>query len=333
MRTLVLGLFLAASLFGQYGHQRFSWQEACFKNFGLPYCQGNDFAIKPQPGGKNQSRGIGATYDPFPAANVTPAEIVAGAIDWRFADPSADTLVGFHSRQLAAEPLGRKVITQFGANLGLNPAEIQNMLERLSGVEQVAISSGQNQTVLMVTGRASDSTLPPLEPGWKATPVVGNAVLIGQAEAVDQAIQRMAKDDPPSQLMRLAMRRQAGNEFWAIGFAGLAGPQAEGTKVKGFSMGVSIRDRLTSALALEFDGPPDAKALAAWAPAVKGPIEDNVVHVITTIEANEVQQKLDQIAASPVGGNLTALVKPTRYLPVHDASVPKQAKPKIYGLD
>jgi len=328
-----MGLFLAASLFGQYGHQRFSWQEACFKNFGLPYCQGNDFAIKPQPGGRNQSRGITGTYDPFPAANVTPAEIVAGAIDWRFADPSSDTLVGFHARQLAAEPLGRKVITQFGANLGLTPAEIQNMLERLSGVEQVAIASGKNQTILMVTGRASDSILPPLESGWKATPVAGNAVLIGQAEAVDQAVQRMAKDDPPNELMRLAMRRQAGNEFWAVGFAGLAGPEAEGTKVKGFSMGVSIRDRLTSALALEFDGSPDAKALATWAPAVKGPIEGNVVHVVTTIESNEVQQKLVQIAASPVGANLTALVKPTRYLPVHDASVPIQAKPKIYGLD
>jgi hypothetical protein len=35
--------------------------------------------------------------------NLTPAEIAAGTIDWRFADPSADTLVGFRARRIAAE--------------------------------------------------------------------------------------------------------------------------------------------------------------------------------------------------------------------------------------
>jgi hypothetical protein len=333
VRTLVAGLLLAASLFGQYGHQRFSFQEACFKNFGLPYCQGSDFAIKPQPKGKNDpSRSSGAGLD-LPAANVTPSEIAAGAIDWRFADPSADTLVGFHARRLMAEPLARKVIGQLGANLGLAPADVENILERLAGVEQVAISAGQNQIVVMVTGRASDSTLPPLEPGWKSAAAAGNAILVGQADAVDQAVQRLAKDNPPAEMMRLAMRRQAGNDFWAVGFAGLVSPRAEIAKVKGFSVAVWIRDQINSALSLEFNGPPDAKALETWAPALKGGIEGNVVHVTTTIEANEVHQKLGQAATSPMGEYLTALVKPTRYLPMHDATVPKQAKPVIYGLD
>jgi hypothetical protein len=333
MRTLIVGLLLAASLHAQYGHQRFSWQEACYKNFGLPYCQGRDFAIKPQPKGKTDSaRGVRGDPDPFPAANVTPSEIAAGAIDWRFADPSADTLVGFHARRIAAEPVARKVIAQLGGNLGLTPAEIGNIVERLSGVEQVAISASQNQTVIMVTGRESDSTLPPLEPGWKATPVGGNAILVGQVEAVDQALQRLTKDDPPGEMMRLAMKRQADNEFWTIGFAGLASRQTESTKVKGFSLEVCIRDHLTSELALEFNGPPDAKALAAW--DRKGAIECNVIHVTTTIEANEVQQKLGQTtAANPMGEYLTALVKPARYLPMHEATVPKQAKPVIFGLD
>ena len=260
-----MGLLSVAGLYGQYGHQRFSWQEACYKNFGLPYCQGRDFAIKPQPKGKTDSaRGVARDQDLLPVANVTPAEIAAGAIDWRFADPSADTLVGFHARRIAAEPLARKVIAQLGANIGLTPVEIGNIIERLSGVEQVAISASQNQTVIMVTGRENDSTLPPLEAGWKATPVAGNAILIGQAEAVDQAIQRLTKDDPPSEMMRLAMKRQADNEFWTVGFAGLASRQTESTKVKGFSLEVCIRDHLTSELALEFNGPPDAKALAAW---------------------------------------------------------------------
>ena len=30
---------------------------------------------------------------------------------------------------------------------------------------------------------------------------------------------------------------------------------------------------------------------------------------------------------------LTGLVKPARYLPMHQATAPKQAKPVIFGLD
>ncbi len=331
MRTLVVGLFVAGSLFGQYGHQRFSWQESCYKNFGLPYCQGNDFAIK-LPKGKSESlRGIGADVDPFPATNVTAADIIAGTIDWRFADPSADTLVGFHAKNLATVPLARKAVAQLGANLGLAPAEVQNLLDRMSGVEQVGISVSQSHTIVMITGRGSDSVIPPLEPGWKATPVVGNALLVGPADAVDQALQRLAKDDPPGEMMRIAMKRQATNEFWAIGFA--AGLDAEHAKVKSFSMQLLVRDHITSALALEFSAPPDAKALGVWAPALKAVVEGNLVHATTTMEPDEVQQKLSQIAASPIGEHLAGLVKPTLYLPMPAVTAPEQAKPKIFGLD
>lgn len=322
-----------ASLHGQYGHQRFSWQESCYKNFGLPYCQGNDFAIKQPKGKSDASHGVSWGVD-FPAVNVTPAEIVAGAIDWRFADPSADTLVGFHAKQLTATPLARKVAGQLGVNFGLAPAEIGNLLERLSGVEQIGISVSQNQTVVMLTGRESDSTIPPLQPGWKAIPVAGNAVVIGVAEAADQAVQRLAKDDLPGEMMRMAMRRQANNEFWALGFAAQSGAEAASAKVQGFSWELSLRDGFfISELVLQFNAPPDAKELGSWAPGLKGAVQGNFVHASTTIESEEVQQKLGLIAASPIGEHLAALVKPTCYLPIHDSNVPKQAKPKIYGLD
>jgi hypothetical protein len=131
--------------------------------------------------------------------------------------------------------------------------------------------------------------------------------------------------------MRLAMKRQARNDFWTIGFAGLASRQTDSTKVKAFSLEVGIRDNVTSELALEFNGPPDAKALAAW--DRKGAIEGNAIHVMTTIEANEVQRKLGQTAANPMGEYLTGLVKPTRYLPMHEATAPEPAKPVIFGLD
>ena len=45
------------------------------------------------------------------------------------------------------------------------------------------------------------------------------------------------------------------------------------------------------------------------------------------------QQKFGQIAGSPLGQGLAALVEAARYLPVRDNTVPKQTKPIIYGLD
>src|SRR5262245_14679180 len=48
MRVAALGLLYAANLFGQRG-RHFSWQDACFKNPGLPYCQGKDYAVKNSP--------------------------------------------------------------------------------------------------------------------------------------------------------------------------------------------------------------------------------------------------------------------------------------------
>ena len=335
MRILILGLVSLAGVYGQYGHQRFSWQDACFKNPRLPYCLGHDSAVKPErPGKKDATHNTSSDSDPLaPLENVTPEQIAAGAIDWRFADPSSDALVGFHARKLSALPLARTVIAQLGANQGLGHADMEKIFERLSGVNQVAISIHDNQTVVMITGRGSDSTAPHLEQGWKAVPVVGNAMLVGHAEAVDQAVKRMALDDPPGDLVYMATGRQAASEFWAVASAGLVGPQAGSTSVQRFGLTVAISDHITSDLALEFNTAPDANTLKSWAPALKGSIDGNVVHVTTTIEANEVQKKFGPIAASPIGEHLTSLVKATRYLPERDASAPKQAKPKILGLD
>jgi hypothetical protein len=177
--------------------------------------------------------------------------IVAGGIDWRFADALADALAGLNGTTLSASPVARSLIAQLGANQGLSAADMQKISARLSSVNQVALSVRDNRMVVMITGRVTDSTLPALEAGWKAVPVMGNAMLVGNAEAVDQAVQRMAMDVPPADLTRLAEERQANSEFWAVGSARLAGPQAVSAGVKRFSLTVSIQDRLTTDLAFE----------------------------------------------------------------------------------
>ena len=51
------------------------------------------------------------------------------------------------------------------------------------------------------------------------------------------------------------------------------------------------------------------------------------------MEGDEAQQKFGQVAGSPLGQRLAALVEAARYLPARDITVPKHAKPMIYGLD
>ena len=66
--------------------------------------------------------------------------IAIGGLDWRFADPAADTLVGINFGALSMSPLARTLIARLGAARGLSDGDIQKMFDRLSGVSQLAIS-------------------------------------------------------------------------------------------------------------------------------------------------------------------------------------------------
>jgi hypothetical protein len=327
-----------ASLCGQRGHH-FSWQDACFKNPGAPYCQGRDYAVKRTRPGKDAAAGDTAARegvtDPLPSTpqSVTPSVIVIGGIDWQFVDPFADALAGFNFMGLSASPLARTLIARLGANQGISETDIKKIFDRLSGVDQIALSMRDNRIVVMVTGRVTDSTLPAPE-GLKIAPVSGNAMLVGHADAVDEAVQRLAMKAPPTALTRMAAERQASSEFWAIGSAGVVGPQAVSAGVERFSLTVSVRNGLTSDAAFEFDGAPSADTLGKWQTTLgETVLEGEVVHHRLSMEADEAQQKFGQIAASPLGQRLADLVQAARYLPARDTTVLRQNKPVIYGLD
>ena len=340
---LTLGLLWAAA--GLWAQSRFSWQDYCFKNPAAPFCPGHDYAIKkPAPAKDTAPRSVITNPHPSTPRNeaprtatsriATPALMVVGGIDWRFADPFPDALVGINFEGISTSPVARSMIAQLGANQGLGEADIQKIFDGLAGVDQVALSIRANRVVVMVTGSVTDSTLPAPEAGLKVVPVSGNAMLVGHPDAVDQAVQRMARQSPPAELTPLAEQLQASSEFWAIGSAGFVGTQAISAGVKRFSLTVSIRNRLASDMAFEFNGVPSAGTLKTWQTTLGATtLEGNVVHLRTSMEADEVQQKFGQIAGGPLGQQLAALIQAARYLPARDTTVPRQTKPVIYGLD
>lgn len=341
IRVLALTLAWAASLWGQ---SHFSWQDYCFKNPRASVCPGHEYANKPPARTKEEPPSRSVITNPSfrtqrPAGAETgrtaaPALMVVGAIDWRFADPFADALMGINVNGLSGSPLVRNLIAQLGAHQGLGQADVAKILDGLSGVDQVAFSVRDNRVVVMITGAATDSTLPAPEPGFKAVPVAGSGILMGQTEAVDQAVRRMAAKAPLAEMPLLAEQWQAGSEFWAFGSAGLIGPQAISAGVQRFSLTVSLRDRLTSDLALEFSRVPSADTLPMWQTALgAATLEGNVVHVRTSLGGDELERGFGQILAQPVGQRLAALVEAARYLPARDSAAPRQTKPVIYGLD
>jgi hypothetical protein len=337
IRVLAYIVASAAGLSAQYhGAHHFSWQEACFKNPAAPYCDGHDFAIKPTKPAKDGAHpSAGTSSDPLPSTteSPTPSVIVEGAIDWRFADPLADTLARLKFSQLSASPFALNLMAQLAAGEGISQAEMRKIFERLSGVDQVALSVRDDRIVLMIAGRTTDSTLPAPEAGWKAVPVRGNALLVGNSEAVDQAVERIATQGPPAELARSAEQLQD-SDFFAIGSARTAGPEAVSAGVKRFQLTASMRDRLISDAAFEFNGVPDAKTLQMWPATFGGAmIDGNVVHQRISMEADEVQQKSGQIASSALGRRLRDLAKAVQHLPALDNKVTGHTKPVIYGLD
>jgi len=339
MRTylFVLGAVCAATLCGQVkgkGKGNFSWQDACFKNPGAPFCPGHDFAIKkPAPEKNSSPRSVvrNPTYSAPRTAN--PSTILVGGLDWRFADPFADELAGFNFQGLATSPIAHRLIAQLGARHGIADAEIQKIFDRLADVEQVAVSVTDGRMVAMITGHATESAFPALEAGFKAVPVPGHGMLIGHADAVDQALSRMATNNSPNELILLAEGRQSDSDFWAIGSAKLVGLQAMSAGVKRFLLTVWIQDQLISDLAFEFYAAPSQETIQNLQTTMGAlTVEGNAVHLRTAMEDDELQQKVAQLTDSPLGERLATLVEAARYLPERPV-IPKSAKPVIYGLD
>ena len=326
IRSLAFGLLLAASLYGQKTH-KFSWQDACFNNPAAPYCMGHEDAIKRSARTKESvARNAGTPRED------TPLPVNSGGIDWRFADPLADAVAGFNFKELSASPLARKLVIQLGTTAGVSEADMQKKLDGLAGVHQVAISTRDSRIVAMITG-VSVSTLPALEAGWKAVPVSADVVLVGHADAIDQAVQRIASNSPLSDSTRLAQERQLKSEFWAEGSGRFIGPQAESTTLQRFSLELSVQDRFASDATFEFNSAPAADPFPFWPTLGDAVTENNVVDTQASMQGDEAQQRVGQMANSSLGQRLAALVTTGRYLPFRDITVLKKTKPVIYGLD
>src|SRR5271154_4600771 len=144
MRIKMLAPALLCVVLVQGQSFRTKWANSCFMNPASPVCKDHDFAIKPARGGKKGAANV------FPSTgSAAPARILENAIDWRFADPQADLLAGFHVSGLAVSPLVRGLIAQLAAKQNLTETDMQKIFDGLAGVDQIALSVHDNRVVAM----------------------------------------------------------------------------------------------------------------------------------------------------------------------------------------
>jgi hypothetical protein len=325
MRICVLpfGVLCAVTLFGQKSSNS-KWQNSCFNNPGLPYCQGRDFAVKNKTA-KNSGNG----------ANGTASGSLSrfnSRIDWRFADPSADALMGMNFSALAASPLARNLLAMLGAKQNVSEADMKKIFEGFGGIDEIAVSARENGYVVMLVGGVKDLVVPTSAAGTKSLTLSGTAMLFGTTEAVDQAAQRIGMAVPLSELATSAQEGQATSEFWAIGSGRSAGARATSAGIKRYWLTVAFGDDISSDIAYEFDAPPSAKTLESLT-MPGATVEGNVAHASASVKANEVLQKFGNVVPSLLGERLGTLVGSARQLPMRDINVLKETRPVIYGLD
>ncbi|HLG99060.1 MAG TPA: hypothetical protein VKX49_22300 [Bryobacteraceae bacterium] len=331
IRKLAFGLLAAGSMFGQ----RFSWQDACFKNPGLPYCQGHEFAVKKTPPSKSPAPQpvISGSSSAVAPRRMSPSVIVVGGIDWRFVDPQADAVAGFNFSAGPISALDRSIIQEFARQQGFTGEKTGKILDALSGVGQIVLSVRGNETVAIVTGGAADAARAALDLGWKLVPLPGNDVLIGPAEAVDGAAQRVALQLPLGEMQLFAEQQAARGRYWLVAAGWTAGPKAVAAGLRRIAVSLSVTDQILADAAFEFNGPADPNVLPKWQANLGGfAIDGGTVHFRTAIGAPDIETRLGAMTESPLGQQLGQVLKIARSLPAPDDSTTR-SKPVIYGLD
>ena len=240
IRVLAVTTLLAASLYGQ----RPTRQDYCFNNPTSPVCPGHDMAIKPIA----CSCAVACLRYTLLVAGRGARRQRAGDLRRRhrlaLRRPQCRSRHGLQllgDGELAA--YAHDDLSQLVAQKGFSDADVQKILDRLADAEQVGISLHNNKVVVMLTGPVAEQALTVPEPGLKTVPLNNGTILMGHADAVDWAVQRVNWKGQLSPLLQSGVeQRQASAELWVIGGPAAGGPAAVRAGIRQIALTVWVRD-------------------------------------------------------------------------------------------
>ncbi len=204
------------------------------------------------------------------------SSLLSAEVDWRFAHPGADMLLGLNLRRIAESPAGDMLRQSLGKT-GLDPSRRQ-MLET---IEEVYVSvrtkyvkgrpAGEPLGVILVRGNFDQpaalkmlSQQPQL--AWRL--IDRRTLLLGDEESMAGAVERMKGDDGlEAPVLARAKELAEANDFWIVGSpaplnrmkprgsmkkqGGMLGDIEEVfDNLRSFSLGIAVRDNIALDLGL-----------------------------------------------------------------------------------
>jgi hypothetical protein len=199
------------------------------------------------------------------------ASLLSAEVDWRFAHPGTDMLMGLNLKMLLTSPAAAPLRDMVGGMGAMNGER----LKMLEDVDEIYVSvrskyvkgrpAGEPLGVILLLGNFDNGAIMKMfekQPKVAARFIDRHTIMLGDEESMAGAVARLKGEDGlVSPVIERAKELAAGNDFWIVGSpAPIAGLKPRGSmkkqggmageieaifdQLRSFSLGVALRDEL-----------------------------------------------------------------------------------------
>jgi hypothetical protein len=276
-------------------------------------------------------------------ASASPAVIQVGELDWRFAHPHPDLLIGIDLENLLGSELMRALLRDWAGKLGATPEEQDKMLTGLGDGKRISISIFNQDILAMMVGNIGELPDTAMPGGLRFTRLSTDVTLLGSQVGTFGAMTRLKLKALPNPQQEEAKLMARTYDFWVWGkadrLAGFGQSMSGTTPVKRIKMGASFRDGFNFQLILDTADPASAARLLAsmrkTSPrGMQGAVEGSSVRYAMALDRDATLQRFAGFMTDSVGKQFAPLVDAARQMSTHQAGAPRSAgKIVIDGLD
>ena len=276
-------------------------------------------------------------------SSANPSMIQVGEVDWRFAHPHPDLLIGVDLESLMGSELMRTLLRDWAGKLGATPKEQDQMLAGLGNTKRVLISILNKDILAMMVGNVGNLPVGPQAGGLQFTRLSEDTALMGSQGGSFGALTRMKLQALPNAQQDEAKLMARTYDFWVWGradhLAGLGQGMSGNTPVKKIKMGVTFREGFNFQMIL--DTPDSASAarllegMQKGTPhGMRGAVEGNSVRYAMVLDRDAALQRFAGFMTDSLGKQFAPLIAAARQMSARQA-VPARPAGKIVidGLD
>jgi hypothetical protein len=276
-------------------------------------------------------------------SSASPSVVQVGEVDWRFAHPHPDLLIGMDLENMLGSDLMRTLLRDWAGKLGATAKEQDQMLAGLGDAKRVLISIYGKDVLAMMVGNVGALPVGPQAGGLQFTRLSEDTVLMGTEGGSFGALTRLKLPALPNPQQEEPMLMARTYDFWVWGradhLAGLGRGMSGNTPVKKIKMGATFRDGFNFQMIL--DTPDSASAarllegMQKTAPrGMEGAVEGNSVRYAMVLDRDAALQRFAGFMTDSVGKQFAPLIAAARQMSAHQAAPARPAgKIVIDGLD